>query len=99
MYLQQISRRVLGPTLLALALTFGGGSALAAQQSADSTRATTVSPAPDSAAAATPWRNYVPADTAPARRNAPVVEGGGTTIYISTLALVLAVIIIVLLIR
>ena len=92
--------------LSAVALTFGAATALPAQQSSDSTRATTVSQAPDSTASATtPWRNYAPADTMPSRArgnafgNAPVVEGGGTTIYISTLALVLGIIIIVLLLR
>lgn len=91
--------------LFAVALTLGAATALPAQQSSDSTRAT-VSQAPDSTASATtPWRNYASADTMPSRArgnafaNAPVVESGGTTIYVSTLALVLGIIIIVLLIR
>ena len=98
MYLRQM--------LFAVAVTIGAATTLPAQQSTDSTRATTVSQAPDSTASATtPWRNYAPADTTPARPrgnafgNAPVSEGGGTTIYVSTLALVLGIIILVLLIR
>jgi hypothetical protein len=95
-------------SLLTIALSAGGATMLAAQQSIDSTRAAVTTTAPDSSARAlTPWRNYVSqSDTMaqPARRsafnNAPASsEGGQNTIVISTLALVLVAIIVVLLIR
>ena len=107
MYLQQISRHAFRAVLFAAAVTFSAATVLPAQQSTDSTRATTVSPVPDSAAhVTTPWRNYVSQTdtmaprTAPNRAFAPgSVDGGSNTIVISTLGLVLIVVIVVLLIR